>query len=174
MNMRQWISSNDLRQAVVLLGISLGAALAVNFFSPSGISLVGQWDPDAGVLMANTREAAQAEMAGEINNPLTLRRMIENQEILLIDARPESVFDQGHLPGAVNYPFYSIDDTLDTVTSQISGDRPVVVYCSGVACQDSHGLAKRLMATGIKNIQVYAGGFDEWQEMGFEVVINAG
>jgi rhodanese-related sulfurtransferase len=38
-----------------------------------------------------------------------------------------------------------------------------------VTCHDSHTFAVRLVEMGFTHVTVYAGGFAEWQEMGFDV-----
>ena len=42
-----------IKEISVLVGASIIAALAVNYFSPAGIALVGQWDTAKGVITAN-------------------------------------------------------------------------------------------------------------------------
>jgi len=39
---------------------------------------------------------------------------------------------------------------------------PIVLYCSGGGCEDSHLLANRLVALGYRNLLIYAEGFPDW------------
>ena len=48
-------SSKTAKEIIILLGISVVAAFTVNFFSPSGIAPVGQWDDSKGVITAKAK-----------------------------------------------------------------------------------------------------------------------
>lgn len=156
----------DIKGSIVLLALSLVIALAVNQLSPAGIPLKGQWNPEKGVVAADPGKVLKAE---ELNNPLTLLRMIEAGSLVLIDARHEQAFAQGHLPGALSFPLHRFDRDLPAIEAALQPGKKTVIYCSGVECRDSHKFATRLMATGIREVLVYAGGFAEWEEMAFEV-----
>ncbi len=43
------------KQAGILFGVAVIIAFAVNFFSPGGIALVGQWDISQGVITAKEK-----------------------------------------------------------------------------------------------------------------------
>ena len=63
-----------IKEIIVLLGASVVLALIVNFISPEGIALVGQWDTAKGIVTANTKgtgdsafsEIHQVEVAKKI------------------------------------------------------------------------------------------------------------
>ena len=159
----------------VLLLLTLAALLSfgVNSFSPTGIALKGQWDRSKGVVMANSKQdIALADI--EINNPLRVQQMIKNTEVVLMDVRPKDIYDMGHLPGAFSFPLEEFDEVLDRLLTLVKKDSVVLVYCSGVECTDSHTVAAQLLALNFKKVRVYAGGFREWQEMGYETEKNEG
>lgn len=157
--------------SVLILLVSLVLALGVNALSPVGIPLKGQWDPQAGVVMADPEKFRQTR-ARELHNPLKLRRMIQEGNLVLLDVRQEFLYGQGHLPGALSFPLHEFDKNRKELGQVMSGQQPVVVYCSGVTCQDSHKFAQKLVAMGAKGVMVYGGGFEEWSEMGFEIETN--
>ena len=159
-------------QGMVVLGVfSLALALVVNYLSPNGIALIGQWDRTLGVVTAKSKQDV-ADPSIEINNPLKVRQLIQNGTATLVDVRVEAAFGEGHLPGAYSFPFYRFDEIQDQFVSQFNKDTQLLVYCSGVDCKDSHRFAARLKALSYKKVNVYAGGFREWQEMGFEVAFS--
>jgi len=162
-----------IKGCVLILILSVVLALGGNALSPAGIPLKGQWDPEAGVVMADPEKFGEAR-APELNNPLKLRRMIASGDLVLIDARLDIAYAQSHLPGALSFPFHDFNQNLKPLERVLAKGLPVVVYCSGVACQDSHEFAGKLVVMGVKNVMVYSGGFEEWAEMGFEVVKNEG
>ena len=47
--------------------------------------------------------------------------------------------------------------------------QPIVVYCSGGECEDSHMLATKLHMAGFDNALVYKDGFPDWQKRGLPV-----
>lgn len=146
-------------------------SFGVNFFSSTGIALTGQWDRSKGVVMAQSKQDL-GHVDIEINNPLRVRRMIKNSEVVLVDVRPKEIYDMGHLPGAFSFPLAAFDEGLDRLLTLVKKDSVILVYCSGVECTDSHTIAAQLMALNFKKVQVYAGGFREWQEMGYETEKN--
>ena len=156
---------------LALLIVSLILSLGVNCFSSSGIALRGQWDRSKGVVRATSRqEADNADI--EINNPLKVRKMIQAREVVLLDVRPKYIYDNGHLPGAFSFPLADFDEVLPKLLDFVKKDTAILVYCSGVECSDSHTFATQLLALRFTQIRVYAGGFLEWQEMGFEIEKN--
>ena len=50
-----------------------------------------------------------------------LRRRVQ-----LVDVLPSSVFQEEHLPGAINVPLETVDDTS---VEQLDRDRAVLIYC---------------------------------------------
>ncbi len=154
-----------------LLTISLVLSLGVNYFSSSGIALRGQWDRSKGVVRAKSKqEALHADI--EINNPLEVRKMIQSREVVLLDVRSKDIYDDGHLPGAFSFPLTNFDEVLPKLLNLVKKDTPILVYCSGVECSDSHTFATQLLALRFTQVRVYAGGFLEWQEMEFEIEKN--
>jgi len=154
-----------------LLILAAVLSVGVNSFSPAGILLQGQWDRSKGVVMAGAKQdIGHADI--EINNPLRVLRMIKNSEVVLVDVRPKEIYDMGHLPGAFSFPLVEFDEVLERLLTLVKKDSAILVYCSGVECADSHTFAAQLMALNFKKVQVYAGGFREWQEMGYETQKN--
>ena len=162
------ISIKDIKGCMVLLGLSLGLAFTVNSLSPAGIPLFGQWDTSTGVVMAGSNDENKVK-AKELINPLKVRRLIESGNIVLIDVRRADIFAQGHLPGARSVPLYDFEENRDRFLADVTPQDAVLAYCSGVTCTDSHTFAAHLLKMGFSNVSVYAGGFAEWAEMGFEV-----
>ena len=156
---------------LLLSAFALIVSLGVNFFSPSGIALVGQWDRSKGVVRAKSK---QDTVDIEVNNPLLVRQMINNREVVLLDVRTKDEYDMGHLPGAFSFPLADFDLVFPRLLGLVKKDSAILVYCSGVECTDSHTFATQLLAFKYTKVRVYAGGFREWQEMGFETEKNEG
>ena len=89
---------------------------------------------------------------------------------LFLDARRTSVYQQGHIAGA--RPFSVWESDIDEKVNNLFGERsdpreqekPIVVYCSGGDCEDSHMLAQKLWGIQFNNVYVYKDGFPDWQK----------
>ena len=159
---------NTLVGVLCLLVISLVLAFTVNAVSPSGIALLGQWDVDTGVISARAKNDAVLSDV-EINNPSTVFNIVKNREMTILDVRPVFTFEAGHLPGAQSFPLESFDEDFPRLTRLVTRDTPILVYCSGFECTDSHTYAQQLRDLDFKRVSVYGGGFSQWQEMGFDI-----
>ncbi|MCG8687889.1 MAG: rhodanese-like domain-containing protein [Desulfobacterales bacterium] len=158
----------DIWGCFLIIGLSLILAFVVNAVSPNGIPLFGQWDEKAGVIMAGTTDA-HAVKAKEINNPLKVLRLIESGSVILVDVRRADIYEQGHLPGALSFPLYDFETNKKRFLSTLVPEDDILVYCSGITCEDSHTFASKLIKMGFEKVTVYAGGFAEWQEMEFDM-----
>jgi rhodanese-related sulfurtransferase len=86
-----------------------------------------------------------------------------------IDARRTSVYEEGHIKGARSIPVWESDlDQRLAALYELGYDpeAPVVVYCSGGNCEDSHMLAQRLWGIGFNNVLVYKDGYPDWVKHG--------
>lgn len=86
-----------------------------------------------------------------------------------LDARRSSVYRQGHIAGARPFPVWEadIDERVKALALEgLDTGAPIVVYCSGGDCEDSHMLAEKLHMVGFDNVLVYKDGFPDWQKRG--------
>ncbi|HEX7528735.1 MAG TPA: rhodanese-like domain-containing protein [Thermoanaerobaculia bacterium] len=89
--------------------------------------------------------------------------------IVALDARRTKVYEEGHIAGARSFPVWESDiDARVTafVGESRDGSIPVVLYCSGGDCEDSHMLAQKLFGAGFNNLLVYRDGWPDWQKRG--------
>lgn len=92
------------------------------------------------------------------------------ERVFVIDARPQAFYDQGHIPGAMTLPLNSFDPVQ--LVGKIHPDDTIIVYCSDIACHDSHKLAERLSRSGYAHILIFSGGLEEWSSAGLPVMRN--
>jgi len=92
---------------------------------------------------------------------------------LFLDARRTTVYADGHIPGARSFPIWE-SDIADRVKAfyeeGLDQNAPIVIYCSGGDCEDSHMLAEKLYMVGFNNLLVYKDGFPGWQKRGLPSV----
>jgi rhodanese-related sulfurtransferase len=89
--------------------------------------------------------------------------------VLTLDARRTRDYEQGHIIRARSFPVWEsdIDARVTTFVGEArDGSIPVVLYCSGGDCEDSHMLAQKLFGAGFDNLLVYSGGWPDWQKRG--------
>ena len=94
------------------------------------------------------------------------KEIVEKGEFLVCDARKSEDFDAGHLPGAVSFPFETHEEAFNELAALFSPEQPVMVYCSGLRCDDALLLAKFLQAQGSTKVVLFAEGMSGWKEAG--------
>jgi len=100
---------------------------------------------------------------------------LHDKGVLFLDARRTSVYEQGHIPGA--RPFSVWESDVDEKVNKLYAERsdpkdqnlPIVIYCSGGDCEDSHMLAQKLWGIQFNNVYVYKDGFPDWQKRGLPI-----
>ena len=99
-------------------------------------------------------------------------RLLHDHGALFLDARRTSVYEQGHIAGSrpVSVWESDVDDKVAKIFNERSDPAqqalPIVVYCSGGDCEDSHMLAQKLYGALFNNVYVYKDGFPDWQKHG--------
>jgi rhodanese-related sulfurtransferase len=84
---------------------------------------------------------------------------------LVLDARRTKDYEGGHIARARSFPVWESD--IDARVTALVGEGrdgaiPVVLYCSGGDCEDSHMLAQKLFGAGFNNLLVYRDGWPDW------------
>jgi rhodanese-related sulfurtransferase len=85
-----------------------------------------------------------------------------------LDARRTSVFEEGHVAGARPFSVWEsdIDQKVMALIAERDGAQPLVLYCSGGDCEDSHLLAQKLWGAGFNDNLVYRDGYPDWVRRG--------
>jgi len=156
------------REIIILLGVSVVLALTVNFISPRGIALIGQWDTAKGVITADPQMAEERKLQ-EIDSVAWAKEIYDKGHVLFVDARSQNNYEQGHIPGAVSLPLGQFDEMIESFLGKHALDQPMVTYCSGRTCEDSHHLARLLLEAGFTDVRVFIDGFPGWEAEGYPV-----
>ena len=86
--------------------------------------------------------------------------------LTLVDVRPLSEYESGHLPGAVHVPLGDLVDRLDTLPEGTE----VVAYCRGAWCVLAHDAVALLHERGIPARRL-EDGMLEWRSAGLPVEV---
>lgn len=105
-----------------------------------------------------------------IDRQQVLSRIEKEPDIPIVDVLPTKMFDDYHLPGAINVPVD--DEDFDALIQRAVPDKgsPVIVYCYDEDCDASPTAAKRMEELGYRNVLDYEGGKEDWKEAGLQVV----
>jgi rhodanese-related sulfurtransferase len=108
-------------------------------------------------------------MTTEITRNALAEALLSRAPPVVLEALPRKYFDAGHIPTARAFPL----EDLDRLAPRLAGDQQalIVVYCASATCANSHQAAERLQGLGYKNVAVYSGGKQDWQEAGLKLEI---
>ena len=155
------MDAKDLKGVFILLVFATVCALAFNTLNPKGIRLVGEWEAAV--------PAADTEGAGESLSPDKVKEIIGAGTRIVIDVRSSEAYQNGHIPGAINFPIMAFDENVEKMFEQVPPQSPVLVYCSSFQCTDSKTFAQMIQGIGYSDVMVFAGGFRQWEASGFEI-----
>lgn len=150
------------------LALAALTAFGVNYASPRGIALIGNWDPGRGSISAQSKNEAVLHDL-EIQDPETAKRIYDSGTAVFVDARAAGFYADGHIKGAVSLPLGEADALLDGFKSQYPPETYVITYCSGRECDDSHQLAQVLLENGYANVSIFIDGFPGWSVRDYPV-----
>ena len=157
-----------IKEVSILIGVAATAALAFNFFSPQGIALIGQWDTSQGVVNARQKNDVIMDEL-EIEDVAYAKTLYDSGNVLFVDARSADDYADGHIKGAYSLPVGEFDARIDKFMDLFALDKPIVTYCSGRTCEDSHNLAQLLINRGYQNTTVMIDGFPGWEAEGYPI-----
>ena len=88
-----------------------------------------------------------------------------NQEVAFVDARKDSDWDAGRIPGAIHL---DVKKALNenALAAEVKKDEPVVFYCNGHSCMRSSKASAMAVGWGWKKVYYYRDGFPAWKAAG--------
>jgi rhodanese-related sulfurtransferase len=107
---------------------------------------------------------------GEIE-PITRRELVSRlrrRDVVVIDVRPYSEYEAGHIPGARSLP----PDEVRKRLRQLPRDVEVVAYCRGPFCVYADDAVRALKRRGVSARRL-EDGFPEWRRAGLTVATGA-
>ena len=93
-----------------------------------------------------------------------LRRRLRENDVTLIDVRPQEEYRAGHIPGAMSIPVAQLKRRL----AEIPKDREVVAYCRGPYCVYSVDAVEVLRKHGYRARRA-GEGLPDWRSSGLPV-----
>jgi len=87
-----------------------------------------------------------------------LERNLEQEDLVIVDVRPEEEFEAGHITGALSIPIEELAGRLD----ELPEGSEIVAYCRGPFCVYAHEAVRKLRAAG-RSARRLEGGWPEWR-----------
>ena len=103
---------------------------------------------------------------GEKNavNSEALMEMIEKDQVILLDVRPEDEYNRGHIHSAMSTPIEKLGQYL----KRLPKGKTIVAYCRGPFCVYADEAVAMLRKKGFKALRMEEG-FPDWQHKGYPV-----
>ncbi len=153
-----------LRQALLVVAAGVLAGLGANALSPRPAPLGQPVWPAA--------EAAAGACLADPSAPPVARIAAAEAAALctacsagFVDARSASDFAAGHVAGAVHLPPAGHHDEGEAL-ARLATFHTVVVYDGEESCQLAEGVARRLLARGLRDVRVLDGAWGAWVAAG--------
>ena len=92
--------------------------------------------------------------------------MINQQDVVVVDLRPQEEYDSGHISDALLIPLSEFESRLD----ELNPSDHILVYHSCAGC--SKKAAQILVDNGFLRVYNLEGGIQQWQAQGFAVTMT--
>lgn len=138
--------------AIILLSIVFG--FVSNYLNPNGIPFVEHEKKRAPITDAPPEHPVSVSKD-------ELKKMLGEDNVVVLDARLSKAYEKAHIPGAVNIPFERLENVFDKIES-FPSDKWLVTYCDNSACDLSELLARELYNLGYSYVGFYKGGIEDW------------
>jgi len=154
-----------IKDAVILTVIAIAFAVIVNALSPNGIAFVGEW--------YDNREKTELEIPpsydADFDSLISMQEayiLWKDSSTIFLDTREPYEYDEGHIPGSINFPFDYWDECWDRVEPLLNTEANIVCYCGGFDCELSVFTARELKMVGYEKALIFFGGINKWVEAG--------
>ena len=183
-----------LKQILIIFILSSVVGLIVNTVSPKGIPLImdmSKYSTEQSdklkedfvnnpydtanhkePLMQNPRYNKQGFVDPQ-NIKIDFTKLLYDKKALFIDARKTEDYNAGHIKGAINISYEDFHKkSKDEQTEMMKGYNKngiIVCYCKGGDCDMSIDLAYDIAKLGFTSLNIYLGGYKEWEDAGYPV-----
>jgi rhodanese-related sulfurtransferase len=159
----------DLAGGIVIILAAGVIGIVVNTVRGDSVPLIQNVPPVATAGQNGGDAAVGFENPGETIDAAYVMGLVEAGDAFIIDARPVSDYEAGHIPGAINIPYDQMADHVEEVTSLMAFDARIVCYCNGPDCDFSDQVASELRFLGYSNVGIFVGGWEHWKQAGYQV-----
>jgi rhodanese-related sulfurtransferase len=116
------------------------------------------------------REVIPPEVLDEMWDTVTAEEVLKHVEegtAIMIDARDPNEYEAGHITGALNLPDHNFMESYQEIGDSLPREIPLVVYCQGGQCDQSHSVLEQLKEFGFEQLFLYKEGWNDWKDKGY-------
>jgi len=149
-----WLPGLSLFDFILIVGLTLLCGVIYNRSNPRGIRLIPQL-------------RFEEEVVKVLPSPALAK--YEEGDTLMVDARPSSFFEQGHIKGAINVPVALFELMYMMELGDVDKAKKIIVYGRSISSRSDEEVARKLILRGHKNIEILQGGLSAWKKKGYPV-----
>ncbi|MCW4033394.1 MAG: rhodanese-like domain-containing protein [Candidatus Bathyarchaeota archaeon] len=118
----------------------------------------------------NSVDNGDIEKVRIVDRDALKKKIDENEDFVLFDARTLKSYEKEHIIGAISLPVNEAEVRVGTIIPD--KNKEIIVYCSSKYCPESSLLVEILVDLGYTNVAHYEGGIDDWKEVGYPTEKN--
>jgi len=155
------------KETCFLVLFTILSSLTYNSMTVSGLPLIGNWNNTGSTVSSGSKDSV-------VRSDLEIRNIDHVYDLfqkgtLFIDARSPELYEAGHIRGAVSFPRNDVEMLLEQFLADVDPESTMIVYCSGIDCEDSHFVADFLIQFQLNHVRVFPGGYGTWKEKGYPI-----
>ncbi len=143
-------------QIPAILVITAFIALGYNHIRTKAIPLFHPWSE-------NISKNAFSESISTISIN-EAAELFSINDAVFIDARPESIYNQGHIRGALCLPWNQAEEKYFELIENIPPGKSIITYCDGATCDLCGKLAVFLYDLDFKQVKALVNGWTLWNQ----------
>jgi rhodanese-related sulfurtransferase len=172
----------DMAGGIAIIAVAAVIGVAYNAVRADSVPLIQRVQAVSTVSHDRPATATDGDEGGTISTPPAsaplpedavsiddVKAAVDAGTAVIIDARAQSVFAEGHIPTAINIPYDHLPEYYDMLLETVPLDARVICYCWGPSCDFSDQLATELRIIGYLDVVVFTGGWEHWQAAGYPV-----
>ncbi len=151
---RQADVGTDLNRIVLVVLLALGLGLMYN-----------------AVFVWPNQTAPPPDQSSQNFGELTIEQayqLAQGQQAVIVDTRDPASYAREHIAGAVNLPATQFDSYYPDFANHVGTGETIILYC-GTECGSKERVAKQLQERDYKDLNLMAGGPEEWATAGYPV-----
>ncbi|HBN27031.1 MAG TPA: hypothetical protein DD405_06160 [Desulfobacteraceae bacterium] len=137
-----------------------GAIFFVSFFIAI---LLNQIRPNSISFFPNSEINEQKKGAATEISVAKALLILKNKKGILLDARPATIFEEGHIPGALNFYEKDFDELVENFLLQNESKTIIITYCDGRQCDLARSLSEKFCFVGYEKVFYIEDGWSRWK-----------
>ena len=155
-----------MKEAALILVLSLVLAFTINAFRPGGLAIIP--------VHTKQKEAGAPIINPRVYSADDCLQLLQAGKAVFLDAREAALYKMGHLPGALHVSKEKAEQYLPQLIGLERGGKVLIAYCDGLGCKKAEELLRTLQGRGIRALGLFADGWQGWMEKGLPIDEGAG